>query len=607
MENHARSTVLSQGPFEAYLAQHFAQASHYYGVCHPSAPNYLSATAGTPLQCGTDKYTTYTTSNVVSLLTTAGQTNWSAYMQSMPSACDTSNAGTYVVHHDPFTYLSNVVGNRSYCDQHVVNLSQLNASISAGTVPAFAWVTPNNIDNSANSSVATGDAWLRSFLSPLINDSFFRSSVFFLTYDESISSDTSGYNGTSGGNVYFAAISPFARAGYTDTTDSSHYNLLSTVEWLLGLGSTGHHDGTSQFPAMRSLFNFSSSPPPPPHRYPVSGSVVASNGTALPGATLTWSNQTNSSAVPLNSSGAFSTSLPNGTYHFTASASGFASSETNVTVAGAPLSGVELTLTSLTPPPPPPRLEAVSGQIFNATSGAGLPGAELIVANLTASLTTVAGTNGSFSLLVYNGSYDVRVNDTGYAPLYTSWTVRQANLTERYSLNATGAIVPPSNTSTNASSTAYPVVVKVIAVDTNTSLVDRTFTVTNLGNGSSTVVTTDASGLLHLSLPNGTFALVIRSAGFAPAAIDLFVQGSQLVPLPVPLETAASPPSVAPSASTGPASLTVLVVSVIAGLLLSAVAGLGAIWIWEGTRGPTAPGHRSRLRVGRLLRRRRRR
>jgi hypothetical protein len=61
-----------------------------------------------------------------------------------------------------------------------------------------------------------------------------------------------------GGPVYFAAVSPFTEGTGPFTPDSSHYNLLSTTEWLLGLNSTGHNEASGAFPPMKGLFNFTS-------------------------------------------------------------------------------------------------------------------------------------------------------------------------------------------------------------------------------------------------------------------------------------------------------------------------------------------------------------
>ncbi|MGA7861577.1 MAG: alkaline phosphatase family protein [Thermoplasmata archaeon] len=282
LENENQATVLRQGPFEKHLAQTYASASSYYAICHPSAPNYLSITSGKPSQCGSDEYKVYSTINLGTLVDAAGLT-WKAYDESMPQPCDTSNSGLYAVRHNPFLFYADVVRNAAFCRSHDVNSKYFNESAANGTLPNLSFYTPNLLDDGHNTNVAFADKWLKGWLSPLLNDSIFSNSVFFITYDESGNSG-SGYNGTAGGKVYFAAVSPDLKAGYALTTDASHYNLLTTIEWLLGLGRTGHHDSWAAWPPMKSLFTGSAGASPVPSGTTASprAGVPAFGGPLLP-------------------------------------------------------------------------------------------------------------------------------------------------------------------------------------------------------------------------------------------------------------------------------------------------------------------------------------
>ncbi len=254
-ENAGATAVWKNGPFFRYLAEHYAYASHYFGVCHPSAPNYLALTSGKAWQCGSDGYSVYSTSNLGHLLQSAGL-SWAGYMESMPTPCDTTNAYPYAVKHDPFVYYSDLVGNATLCDSHVLDLNAWNRSVANGTLPEFSFITPNMLHDGHDTNVPTSDAWLRGFLGPQLNSSWMRSSVVFVTYDEGFINgvpDPSGFNGTDGGHVYFSAIGPWVQQNYTYPLDAGHYNLLSTIEWLLGLPSAGHNDSPA-FPPMTGLF-----------------------------------------------------------------------------------------------------------------------------------------------------------------------------------------------------------------------------------------------------------------------------------------------------------------------------------------------------------------
>jgi hypothetical protein len=257
MENAAASTVLQQGPFERHLAERYAYAENFYAVAHPSAPNYLALTSGQAWQCGTDAYEVHVTRNLADLVEGAGL-EWTAFLESMPTPCHTEDSGAYAVRHNPFAYYADIVSNASRCDARDVNFSAWQADVQTQTFPAFGFLAPNLLHDGHDTGIAAADAWLSGWLSPLLNDSFFNTSVFFILYDEGAGPGVnSGFNGTWGGNVYLTAVSPFARAGFTLSADVTDYNLLTTIEWLLGLGSCGHWDDRALFPPISQLFTVS--------------------------------------------------------------------------------------------------------------------------------------------------------------------------------------------------------------------------------------------------------------------------------------------------------------------------------------------------------------
>jgi phosphatidylinositol-3-phosphatase len=260
MENHALYQVVQSGPYEGYLAAKYSRATSYYALCHPSVPNYIAMTSGALYQCGTDNYNTYGTTNIADLLEKAGMT-WGSYLENMPTACNLTSSGSFTVHHDPFVYYSDVVQNASRCSSHVLNSRAFSSSIVNGSLPSFSMYTPNMTNDCHNSGISTCDAWLKGFLGPILNATgsaerkLVNHTIFFVTYDESQANDTTGVGGAGGGHLYFVAISPWS-LGLQYGANATHYNLLTTLEWLLGLNTCGNHDGTSASPAMKSLFAF---------------------------------------------------------------------------------------------------------------------------------------------------------------------------------------------------------------------------------------------------------------------------------------------------------------------------------------------------------------
>ncbi|MFZ1022729.1 MAG: alkaline phosphatase family protein, partial [Thermoplasmata archaeon] len=238
-----------------------------YGLTSDSLANYRDAASGL------DSDGSATTKNVPTLVDQVGE-SWAAYEESMPTPCDQTSTyfnttlpasvvGTqtnhlvYDTNHDPFVNFKNITSNAAYCKAHVLSLSAWSSAIADNNLPNYVWIAPNDTDNDHHcppatcpGAIANGDAWLRQFLSPFVNSSIFSNSVVFLTFDYGSAEKT-----TTPANVYFVALSPYAKAGYDSTTHYTDYNLLTTTEWLLGLGHTGYHDNWTAYPPMMDLFD----------------------------------------------------------------------------------------------------------------------------------------------------------------------------------------------------------------------------------------------------------------------------------------------------------------------------------------------------------------
>ncbi|MCI4321796.1 MAG: alkaline phosphatase family protein [Thermoplasmata archaeon] len=248
-ENTELGDAMRNGSYERYLASHYSFAGQYYSLEHYSLPNYLAVTSGTP----TNLFQVENVTNLADLLGTAGLT-WKGEEESMPHACDSVDSGGYDHFHDPWVMYGDLVNRPTRCASHVVNFTALNSSQSSGVYPNYNLVVPNRTHDGHDTNASVADSWLRSFLSPLVNASIFRTSVFFITYDEGTTNLGESNSTTGGGHVYFAAVSPYSITGFNSTQQYSDYNVLTTTEWLLGLGHTGHHDNWATYPPMKDLF-----------------------------------------------------------------------------------------------------------------------------------------------------------------------------------------------------------------------------------------------------------------------------------------------------------------------------------------------------------------
>ncbi|HEV2165906.1 MAG TPA: alkaline phosphatase family protein, partial [Thermoplasmata archaeon] len=304
LENEEVTEVWAAGPYERYLANTYGNATEFYATCHDSSADYFAVTSGRTFGCA-NAYPKpgFQVSEIGDLLEQHNLT-WTAYEESMPSPCDLSSSGYYINYHDPFIYYSDLNANLTRCDAHVVSASSFNQSVASGNLPAFSFYTPNwqhdghgppNSPWSPSTGLTNIEAWLRGFLPPILNHtgtydtpaerSLVNHTAFMLLYDEGKTDQgytvgsqyTSGcYNQTGkhvtacGGHVQVTFISPYSlHRQYTQ--NATTYNVQSTIEWLFGLRSDGGSDGTSDFPAMTSLFSFSSNnyllnptPPTPP-------------------------------------------------------------------------------------------------------------------------------------------------------------------------------------------------------------------------------------------------------------------------------------------------------------------------------------------------------
>lgn len=243
MENHGYSDVIGNpaAPFVNSLARRYALATSFYGVSHPSLPNYLALTGGSTFgvssDCAPDPHGTIDATNLVDQLATAG-ISWKAYMEGLPAPCSLgSSGGGYAPKHDPFAYYTDVVNDPSRCT-NVVPLTQLGRDVAAGTLPTFVWITPDLCHDMHDCSVARGDAFL-SRLIPTLLPALGKQGVLFLTWDERSDAPEGCCGVAHGGHIATVVAGPAARAGATSSTPYSLYSILRTIEDSWGLPELG--------------------------------------------------------------------------------------------------------------------------------------------------------------------------------------------------------------------------------------------------------------------------------------------------------------------------------------------------------------------------------
>jgi hypothetical protein len=211
MENHGTAEIIgntADAPFINHLASHHALASNYFGVTHPSLPNYLAlfsgdfqgiwddCKAGPSVTCAPEEFVSdsgdatsgasLTPVEVASATATphwfngrnlvdqleAKHLTWKAYMQGLPSVgsdveyapVDTV-AGVevprklYAQKHNPFMYFSDI---RSRPERlaRIVPFSDFDRDLASGKIADLVWISPDQCHDmhgvSADNAAALG-------------------------------------------------------------------------------------------------------------------------------------------------------------------------------------------------------------------------------------------------------------------------------------------------------------------------------------------------------------------------------------------------------------------------------------------------------------------
>jgi phosphatidylinositol-3-phosphatase len=216
MENHGYDRIAGN-PDAAFLNGFAAGGtlfSNMYAVTHPSLPNYLALTSGSTQGCTNDDCPrrSYGAENIFHQLQSTGGT-WRSWQESMPGSCLLDDAGEYVVKHNPAAYFADLFP--AACARFDVPYP----TAPPDRLADLTFVTPNRCNDMHDCSVATGDAWLRTHVPPLID----RGALVVITFDED--------EGAGGGNRVFCAIQgPGVAPGGRDEAAYTHYSVLAGIE-----------------------------------------------------------------------------------------------------------------------------------------------------------------------------------------------------------------------------------------------------------------------------------------------------------------------------------------------------------------------------------------
>jgi hypothetical protein len=272
MENTGSAALIGNpnAPFTNYLVATAGYASSYFGVAHPSQPNYIAATSGATNGVPDDYDITINVPNIVDQLEAHNKT-WKGYMQSF-SLCN----GNVLAHacgnqlyerkHNPFVSYQDVQSSPARLD-NIVDFSQFATDLANNTVPDYSWISPDQCHDmhgrGATSAdpcdfsqiqplIATGDLFLSQTVAAIVNSPAWRgNSVIFIAWDESEFTGTGpfGFGDTSGccdanpggGHVVGLVVSRKVQNARSSNDPFNHISMLATIQdsWHLGcLAST---------------------------------------------------------------------------------------------------------------------------------------------------------------------------------------------------------------------------------------------------------------------------------------------------------------------------------------------------------------------------------
>ena len=304
MENTKYSDIIGNtlAPNLNRLASKYGLATNYFGVTHPSEPNYITNIGGdyfgiqddnqfycTPAMATTDPYCGGTTVdhivNAPSLADqlTAAHKSWKGYFQSLPPTPSTyikvgptangpytfkypSNSNAlYASKHNPFLNFTGTVD----AVQNMVSDTQLPIDLAHHALPTFSLVVPDQCHDmhgtgscyDTNGIIAAGDTYVADTVRTITSSPAWRegNNAIVITWDEDDYSDV-GVIGTGccganpgGGHVATIVLTNHSDDHVVDNTAYNHYSLLRTFEDAFGLPTLGHA-GDSVVPAMTPLF-----------------------------------------------------------------------------------------------------------------------------------------------------------------------------------------------------------------------------------------------------------------------------------------------------------------------------------------------------------------
>jgi len=236
MENKNLNEVYGPAPYMTQLADQYSFSQGWSSITNPSQPNYIALLGASTFGVGGDgNHPNLNHPTLVDLIETSGHT-WNAIAEGSGSGCSINpDRGE---DHFPFLSYTTITGNPARCaNLHSGGPADVVTALNAGT--NFIWFTPNDGHNMHDNSVASGDAWIQSWVPGLLTAMGTKKAALILMFDEAY---------TSPPYIYMAFSGPATKLAYKSTASYSHYSLAKLLEDVWGGGSLGQGDVNAPSP-----------------------------------------------------------------------------------------------------------------------------------------------------------------------------------------------------------------------------------------------------------------------------------------------------------------------------------------------------------------------
>ncbi len=233
VENHSRDQMRASMPKTFALAEQYGYATSYFGLTHPSLPNYLAIASGDlhgvtddhpPADHPLDGATVF--GRAVSASRTAR-----VYADAMTAPCQPVNGGRYAVRHNPWTYFP---AEAAACRSDDVPEAAFAQDAAAGTLPNAGLLVPDTCNDAHSCPLAVADQWISSRLEAAMAGPDWASGrlAIVVTADE----DDKHHD-----NRVLTMVFHAAARGRVVTEHLDHYALYGLYEQVLGLTHQGTH------------------------------------------------------------------------------------------------------------------------------------------------------------------------------------------------------------------------------------------------------------------------------------------------------------------------------------------------------------------------------